>query len=285
MSTGGFVDYYRVSVKHPQRKEQAPYDAECEDITEALGLNPDEFNIFKEIWRTANERTNGNGKAGNDRIRAAEKLVHYANRILRREQNAAGIAEELIRNSEQITRCEQHITSVEPKKTSGIVKISKTFFAIKCQKEFISNIASNPSHRNSPTLFVSLSNAAEALRYTSSNAAQEMMRELAKRTTIPEMHLSVVEIDSQTMKEVVPEPDPTTAFIVQCKGRYVSSFAATRNYVEFTTYEDVAILYRKRETASHWMEMFSKMTSIEISFWKVIEIDKQTFQIINNKGN
>lgn len=81
--SGGKVNYYLVWVQNPQREEQAPYQAECEDIIEALGLNFDEGNIFKEIWRTANER-NGNGKPGNNAVRAAEKIKHYAERILKR---------------------------------------------------------------------------------------------------------------------------------------------------------------------------------------------------------
>lgn len=83
-STGSRVNYYLVEVAHPQRETQPKYVAECEDIIDALGMTFDEANIFKEIWRTANERTHGKGKAGNTPLRAAEKLVHYAGRILRK---------------------------------------------------------------------------------------------------------------------------------------------------------------------------------------------------------
>lgn len=81
--TGGFTNYYLVQVDHPQRPEQPAYRAECEDIMEALELNPDEANIFKEIWRSANARK-GNGKPNHKALYGAEKIVHYANRILRR---------------------------------------------------------------------------------------------------------------------------------------------------------------------------------------------------------
>lgn len=81
-TSGGRVNYYLVKVDHPQREEQPPYQAECEDIIEALGLTFDEANLVKEVWRTANERTHGKGKAGSTPIRAAEKLVHYSGRIL-----------------------------------------------------------------------------------------------------------------------------------------------------------------------------------------------------------
>ena len=80
---GGLTNYYLVKVDNPQREDQAPYQAECEDIIEALDLNFDEGNIFKEIWRSANARK-GNGKPGNTIVRGAEKILHYAKRIYRR---------------------------------------------------------------------------------------------------------------------------------------------------------------------------------------------------------
>ena len=81
--SGGRVNYYLVHVAHPQREDRQAYQAECEDIIEALELNPDEANIFKEIWRSANARKH-NGKPGHSALYGAEKIVHYAGRILRR---------------------------------------------------------------------------------------------------------------------------------------------------------------------------------------------------------
>lgn len=81
--TGGKVNYYLVKVDYPQRKEQPPYQAECEDLIEALDLKPDEANIFKEIWRSANARK-ANGKPGHSAKYGAEKIFHYAGRILAR---------------------------------------------------------------------------------------------------------------------------------------------------------------------------------------------------------
>lgn len=81
--TGGRTNYYLVHVDHPQREDQEPYRAECEDIIEALQLNFDEANIFKEIWRSANARK-GNGKEGHKALYGAEKILHYAGRILKR---------------------------------------------------------------------------------------------------------------------------------------------------------------------------------------------------------
>lgn len=85
MLSGGRNNYYLSRVDHPQREEQPPYTAECEDLIESLELTPDEANIFKEIWRSANARK-GNGKPGHKALYGAEKMVHYAKRNLRRIQ-------------------------------------------------------------------------------------------------------------------------------------------------------------------------------------------------------
>lgn len=83
-NSGLRVNYYLAEIEHPQREDQKAYTAECEDIIDALNMTFDEANIFKEIWRTANARTNQKGKAGNTPVRAAEKLLHYAKRIYRK---------------------------------------------------------------------------------------------------------------------------------------------------------------------------------------------------------
>lgn len=82
---GGRNNYYLVLVTDPQREDVKPYQAECEDIIEALELNFDEANIFKELWRGANARKN-NGKPGHTALYGAQKIAHYAGRILRRFQ-------------------------------------------------------------------------------------------------------------------------------------------------------------------------------------------------------
>lgn len=81
--SGGLNSYYLVEVSRPQRDDQTPYIAECEDIIGALDLNFDEGNIFKAIWRAANARK-GNGKAGHVPKYDAEKVYHSAGRILKR---------------------------------------------------------------------------------------------------------------------------------------------------------------------------------------------------------
>lgn len=80
--SGGLNNYYLVDVPFPQRESQPAYQAECEDIIEALGLTPNEANIFKAIWRSANARK-GNGKPDHKAVYDAEKMVHYAQRNLK----------------------------------------------------------------------------------------------------------------------------------------------------------------------------------------------------------
>lgn len=70
--TGGKVNYYLVQVEAPQREEQPPYQAECEDIIQALGMTFDEGCLFKALWRNANARKN-NGKPGQSAKYDAEK--------------------------------------------------------------------------------------------------------------------------------------------------------------------------------------------------------------------
>lgn len=83
--TGGRVNYYLVEVKHPQRETQVPYNAECEDIIQALNMTFDEGCIFKALWRSAAARL-GNGKPGLKALYDAEKIVHYAGRNLKAVQ-------------------------------------------------------------------------------------------------------------------------------------------------------------------------------------------------------
>ncbi len=65
--TGGRVNYYLVRVEHPQREDQPPYRAECEDIIQALNMTFDEGCLFKALWRSAAARQ-GNGKPGSSAV-------------------------------------------------------------------------------------------------------------------------------------------------------------------------------------------------------------------------
>lgn len=81
IQSGGRVNYYLVQVQFPQREEQPAYQAECEDIIEALQMTPNEANIFKAIWRSAAARQD-NGKIDHKALYDAEKIVHYGGRNL-----------------------------------------------------------------------------------------------------------------------------------------------------------------------------------------------------------
>jgi hypothetical protein len=79
--TGGSVSYYRVRVAHPTSGGE-PYDAECNDIIEALGMNFAEGNAFKAIWRLCAAR-NGLSKRGYDEgVYDAEKVVFFGQRMV-----------------------------------------------------------------------------------------------------------------------------------------------------------------------------------------------------------
>lgn len=80
--TGGLVSYYLATVSKPQREGQQPYTAECEDIIQALNMTFDEGCIFKALWRSAAARK-GYGKPEHKAVYDAEKMVHYANRVLK----------------------------------------------------------------------------------------------------------------------------------------------------------------------------------------------------------
>jgi hypothetical protein len=86
--SGGRVNYYLVRVDDPQREEQQPYQAECEDIIRALKMTFDEGCEFKAIWRTAAGRL-GNGKPNQSEVYDAEKRIHYAKASLRQAVFAA----------------------------------------------------------------------------------------------------------------------------------------------------------------------------------------------------
>lgn len=86
--TGGRVNYYLARVDHPQREEQPAYQAECEDIIQALGMTFDEGCEFKAIWRTAAARL-AQGKPGHSAVYDAEKRVHYSGRSLLFERRRA----------------------------------------------------------------------------------------------------------------------------------------------------------------------------------------------------
>lgn len=80
-NSGGNVSYYLCPVTNPNQAAE-PYVAECSDIIEALGMDFNEGEAFKAIWRKAAERTLGKKKAGNEARRDVEKVIHYGKRML-----------------------------------------------------------------------------------------------------------------------------------------------------------------------------------------------------------
>lgn len=84
--TGGSVSYYRVQITNPTSGSDA-YQAECNDIIEALGMNYAEGNAFKAIWRKCAARTLGKAKAGyEDGLYDAEKVVFFGQRMVSQEK-------------------------------------------------------------------------------------------------------------------------------------------------------------------------------------------------------
>lgn len=83
--TGGSSSYYKIKVEHPTTLIN-PYEAECNDVIEALGMNFAEGNIFKALWRRANARKSGVKKKGyTDGKYDAEKILFFAERLLKME--------------------------------------------------------------------------------------------------------------------------------------------------------------------------------------------------------
>lgn len=79
--SGGPTSYYLVKVTKPNQAK-VPYQAECGDIIEALGMNFNEGCAFKALWRTAAARTLRKLKAGHNAVYDMEKVEFYARRQL-----------------------------------------------------------------------------------------------------------------------------------------------------------------------------------------------------------
>ena len=88
--TGGSVSYYTVHIANPTTEGVEPYDAECNDIIEALGMNYAEGNAFKAIWRRAAARTGKVKKGYTDGLYDAQKVVFFGERMVIQEEAASG---------------------------------------------------------------------------------------------------------------------------------------------------------------------------------------------------
>lgn len=84
-NSGLSCNYYDVELYQPDKKfccsNYIKPSVNCADIIEALAMSPNEANIFKEIWRSANSRM-GKKKKGHTQLRGAEKILWHAERNL-----------------------------------------------------------------------------------------------------------------------------------------------------------------------------------------------------------
>lgn len=85
--TGGSVSYYTARIDHPTNPSREPYEAECNDIIEALNMNYAEGNAFKAIWRKCAARLGTAKKGYTDGLYDAEKIVFFGERMVEQERN------------------------------------------------------------------------------------------------------------------------------------------------------------------------------------------------------
>lgn len=85
--TGGSVSYYTVRVDHPTNPERDQYEAECNDVIEALKMNYAEGNAFKAIWRKCAARLGTAKKGYSDGVYDAEKVVFFGERMVEQEKH------------------------------------------------------------------------------------------------------------------------------------------------------------------------------------------------------
>lgn len=79
--TGGSSNYYKVFIKNPTTLEQS-YEAECNDIIEALQMTFAEGNAFKAIWRKAKARQGVQKKGYDNGLYDSEKVVFFGERMV-----------------------------------------------------------------------------------------------------------------------------------------------------------------------------------------------------------
>lgn len=80
--TGKSVSYYSVHIEDPISKGLG-YTAECGDIIEALGMDFNEGNAFKAIWRKCAARTLDLKKQGyTDGLYDSEKVSYFGERMV-----------------------------------------------------------------------------------------------------------------------------------------------------------------------------------------------------------
>lgn len=84
--TGGSVSYYTVRIEKPTTEGVEPYNAECNDIIEALNMNYAEGNAFKALWRRCAARKGKAKKGYTDGLYDAQKVVFFGQRLVAQEE-------------------------------------------------------------------------------------------------------------------------------------------------------------------------------------------------------
>lgn len=84
--SGGKTNYYMVDVISPVDERSDPYTAECQDIIEALGMDFNEGNAFKALWRRAAARLGKSKRGYTDGLYDAEKVEFYGKRLVELER-------------------------------------------------------------------------------------------------------------------------------------------------------------------------------------------------------
>lgn len=84
--TGGSSDYYKVFINNPTTLP-LPYEAECNDIIEALKMTFAEGNAFKAIWRKAKARQGVQKKGYDNGLYDSEKVVFFGERMVVEAKN------------------------------------------------------------------------------------------------------------------------------------------------------------------------------------------------------
>ena len=86
--TGGSSSYYTIQVKNPTTEGRPAYDAECNDIIEALSMNYAEGNAFKAIWRRAAARKGLRKKGYDNGLYDAEKVEFFGKRLIKQSKES-----------------------------------------------------------------------------------------------------------------------------------------------------------------------------------------------------
>jgi hypothetical protein len=91
--SGGKTNYYMVDVISPVDQRSDPYTAECQDIIETLGMDFNEGNAFKALWRRAAARLGKSKRGYTDGLYDAEKVEFYGKRLVELERRSRPVVE------------------------------------------------------------------------------------------------------------------------------------------------------------------------------------------------